>query len=92
MRLDDRQTNRLAEHLLTALLERGAARLAGERSQAIQAIADVVRKNQAEEADLDREARRLLELHLAKAPAGIDAQKMLQMIKKKLAEERGVPL
>jgi len=92
MRLADRQLDHLAEHLLNALLERGAARLTGERSRALAAIVSVVQESQREEADLDREARRLLELHLAKAPAGIDAQKMLQMIKKKLAEERGVPL
>lgn len=92
MRLDERQINRLAEQLLDALLLNGAARLTGDRGRAILAITEVVQRLRRQLAELDRDARSLLDKHLAAAPAGLDAQKVLQMIKKKLAEERGVPL
>lgn len=92
MRFTDQQIRRLADHLLSALTERGGATLKAERGTVLARIEEIVRGNLAEEQDLDREARKLLEAHLQSAPAGVDRQKLLLMIKKKLAEERGFPL
>lgn len=92
MRFTDEQIRRLADALLTDLLERGGARLKAERGRVQGRIEAIIRSNMTEETDLDREAQKLLEAHLRGAPAGIDQQKLLAMIKKKLAEEKGVPL
>ena len=92
MRFTDVQIRRLADALLTDLLERGGARLKAERGRVQGRIEAIIRGNLAEETDLDREAQKLLAAHLRTAPQGIDQQKLLAMIKKKLAEERGVPL
>lgn len=92
MALSDPQLTQLAESLLTALLQRGGATLQAERSKALQCIMTVIRNSEAEEQALDREARKLLEAHLEAAPVGIDQQKLLTMIKRKLAEAKGIPL
>jgi hypothetical protein len=92
MRFTDEQIRRLASALLTDLLERGGAKLKAERGLVQGRIEAIIRRNLADEADLDREAQKLLEAHLRTAPAGIDQQKLLTMIKKKLAEEKGMPL
>ncbi len=92
MRFNDSQIRRLAEALLSALLEKGGATLKADRGRVLGRIEEIIRGNLQQEDDLDREARKLLEHHLRQAPPGIDQQKLLLMIKKKLAEERGLPL
>mgnify|MGYP001103853676 CR=1 FL=1 len=92
MRFSDNQIRRLAETVLTELLERGGARLKAERGVVQARIEAIVRANLTQEEDLDRQAEKLLEAHLRSAPPGVDRQKLLAMIKKKLAEEKGVPL
>ena len=92
MRFTEAQIRRLADAVLTDLLERGGARLKAERGMVQSRIEAVIRANLLQEEDLDRQAEKLLEAHLRSAPPGVDRQKMLAMIKKKLAEEKGVPL
>lgn len=92
MRFTEAQIRRLAGAVLTDLLERGGARLKAERGMVQTRIEAVIRANLVQEEDLDRQAEKLLEAHLRSAPPGVDRQKMLAMIKKKLAEEKGVPL
>jgi hypothetical protein len=92
MRFSDEQIHRLAEALLSDLVGRGRARLKADRGRVLSRIEEIIRGNLAQEQDLDREARDMLEAHLKSAPPGIDRQKLFLMIKKKLAEERGIPL
>ena len=92
MRFTDEQIRRLADRLLAALVEQGGSRLKADRQIVQTRLEAIIRNNLTQEEDLDREARELMEAHLRQAPAGIDRQKMFLMIKKKLAEERGIPL
>jgi hypothetical protein len=92
MRFTENQIRRLADALLAALLERGGARLKAERGSVQARIEAIIRANLAQEEDLDRQAQKLLEAALRTAPPGVDRQRLLAMIKKKLAEEKGVPL
>jgi len=92
VRLKDEQIRRLAGSILTDLLGKGGASLKAERGMVQSRIEAIIRGNLVEEFDLDREAQKLLEEHLRSAPPGIDRQKLLAMIKRKLAEEKGVPL
>ena len=78
--------------LLTSLVERGGTRLKAERGKVLARIEAIIRGNLGQEEDLDREARELMETHLRQAPPGMDRQKLFLMIKKKLAEEKGIPL
>ena len=92
MRITEKQIPRLAERVLDALVQRHDLSLQVERSQVLARIEEVIRHNLAEEQDLDLEARKLLEAHLQGAPVGVDRQKLFLMIKKKLAEEKDIPL
>lgn len=88
----DEQLQRIAERLLDDLLCHGGARLKGERRHCVAAIVTTLRKNLDQEQSLDADAKALLEAHLKQAPPGIDRQRLFLMIKKKLADERGIPL
>ena len=92
MRLHQEQIQRLAEALADALVKSGGAQLKAERGVVTERIAATIRAELERERDLDREAQRLLETHLKQAPPGVDRHKLLQMIKRRLAEERGIPL
>lgn len=92
MRFTDSQIHRLAEALLSALVARGGARLKAPREKVLARTAAIIRANLSAEDDLDAEARKLLAEHLRNAPPGMDQQKLLQMIKRRLAEERDIPL
>jgi hypothetical protein len=92
MRFSDEQIERLAEAILTDMTGKGRGRLKAERGKVKRRIEEIIQSNLAQEQDLDREARDLLETHLKNAPPGMDRQKLFVMIKKRLAEERGIPL
>ena len=89
MKFREEQPQRLADALLNALVDSGAAVLKAERTLVRARVADLIRQELEAEQDLDREAEKLLEAHLKNAPPGVDRHKLLQMIRKRLAEERG---
>ena len=92
MRFTDQQIRRMADHLLSALIDRGGATLKAERGGVLACMEEIVRAELAKEQELDKEVLGLMENQLRKAPADVDRQKLFLMIKKKLAEERGIPL
>jgi len=92
MRFSDSQIRRVSDSLLQALLDRGGATVKVERGVALARIEEVFRANLQEEETLERDAMKLLEAHLRQAPPDVDRHRLLQMIKKRLAEERGIPL
>lgn len=92
MRFSDSLIRRISESLLQALLDRGGTTLKLERGVVLNRIEDVIRANLQDEETLERDAKKLLEAHLQQAPPDVDRHKLLQMIKKRLAEERGIPL
>lgn len=83
---------RIAARMLKCLKEEGGAQLKAGEPQLGTRIAQVLLREEAVVAELERKARVLLDKHLQGAPPGIDRQKMLLMIRKKLAQEEGVPL
>jgi len=91
-RFTDEQLQRIAERLLADLLQQGGAVLKAERHRVTAVMVKALRGNLDQEQKLDAEANALLEAHLRQAPPGVDRQKLLLMIKRKLAEERGIPL
>ena len=92
MRFTDQQIRRMADHLLSALVDRGGATLKAGRGVVLARVEEIIRAELAKEQALDKEVLELMESQLRKAPADIDRQKLFMMIKKKLAEERGMPL
>ncbi len=92
MKFTDHQIRRLSEAVLRALEDTDAATLKADRPRVLSRVEEIIRANLAGEQSLEDEARKLLDEHLRQAPAGVDRHRLLQMIKKKLAEERGIPL
>lgn len=88
----EEQFSRIAARLLQALKEEGGATFKVGEIPLRARIAQVLLREEAVIEDLDRQAGVLLGEHLRHAPPGIDRQKMLLMIRKKLAQEQEVPL
>jgi len=83
---------RMAGRLLQSLESDGGARFKAGLAQLRDCVAQTLLREEGKVEELDRAARALLDEHLRTAPPGIDRQKLLQMIRKKLAQEKGVPL
>ncbi|MFO7983863.1 MAG: DUF507 family protein [Desulfuromonadales bacterium] len=92
MQLTDKQIDRIADTLLNALIKDGGATVKKSRGAVAERIGEIIRDNLRREEALDREARRLLEVHLKNAGGDVDERRLLLMIKKKLAEEKDFPL
>ncbi len=94
MRLNDEQLARLADQVLGALDHAGLVTLKAERGKALAAMKNAIAADIRQEADLERDAERLLEQTLRSmgGGTGIDRQKMLRMVKEKLARERKIVL
>ena len=78
--------------MLKALKEEGGATFKTGEIPLRTRITQVLLREEAVIEDLDRQANVLLGEHLRAAPPGIDRQKMLLMIRNKLAKEKGIPL
>ncbi len=94
MRLKEEQIARLADQVLNALDHAGLVTLKAERGKALAAMKNAIAADIRQEADLERDAERLLEQTLRSmgGGAGIDRPKMLRMVKEKLAKERKIVL
>ena len=95
MRLKDEQIGRLAEKILEDLSRNGLVVLKKERGTALATIRSAVSADIRGEELLQRDAEKLLDQTLAGMGSGagsIDRQKMLKMIKEKLAKDRKIVL
>jgi hypothetical protein len=90
MRLTEAQIHRLADALLDALLQRAGGKLKSGRPAVLARIEETIRQNMAAEAALEKEAEKILSAQAV--PASADRQKLLQLVKKRLAEQKGFPL
>ena len=94
MRLKDEQISRLAEKILADLGSADLIQLKKERGAALSAVKTAIAVDIKGEEALERDAEKLLDQNLAAmgGGAGIDRQKMLKMIKEKLAKDRKIVL
>ncbi len=92
MRLTESQIRRVAGVLVRALSDQAGVSFKAPAEKIQSRIEAIIRVNLEEEQALETEAQRLLAAQVKNAPAGIDQHRLLQMIKKKLAEDRGIPL
>lgn len=72
---------------MEALSEKGLVRLRGDKKGVADKILASFLSNFRQEEELEKEAERLADEHLKKAP-GVDRHRVTQMIKQRLAEER----
>jgi hypothetical protein len=94
MRLKEDQIARLSEHVLEDLTRAGLITLKKERGALIAAMNAAISADVKAEEALEKDAEKLLDQTLSAlgSGAGIDRQKMLKMIKEKLAKDRKIVL
>jgi len=87
MRYSESLCRHAAETLTEVLSKKGLVRLRTEKKPVTEKLFAALLENFRQEEELEREAERLTEEHIRKAP-GVDRHKVLQLIKQRLAEER----
>lgn len=93
MKLTTEQVEKLSRRILETLKEKGIVVLKADEHKILERISGVMMANLRAEDDLDREVERMLEAHSAEINSGkVDYKRMFNMIKAKLAKERGLTL
>lgn len=94
VRMSSQQLFSLGRTIVDALVRADLVTLAGPADTAAKAIADEVEAYQKAAAKLDADAERLADEHLRqlRSGAGIDRHRVVQMVRTKLAQERGLPV
>jgi hypothetical protein len=87
MRYSESLCRHAADVLVETLTEKGFIRLRAEKKGAAEKVFAAFIANFRQEEELEKEAERLAEEHIKKAP-GVDRHKVTQLIKQRLAEER----
>lgn len=91
MRLTTETITRLAKHMAERLIERGVAEITTSVSEVEAAIRRVITTELKREEELNEEVRTILQSHARQMnKEGADYQRMFQMVKRKLAKERGI--
>ena len=82
---------RIATSVLTRLEKAGLVRIVSNRAAIEQRIVAALRANLRAEEDIEAEAARFAESH-SRELVGMDRHKILQMVKERIAKEKGFTL
>ena len=91
MKLRDGEMQRIATSMLARLEKAGLLRITSNRAAVEQRIVAALRANIREEEDIEAAAARFAESH-SRELVGMDRHKVLQLVKERLAKERGFTL
>jgi hypothetical protein len=91
MKLRDGEMLRIATSVLARLEKAGLMRIGGQRTAVEQRIVAALRANIRAEEDIEAEATRFAESH-GRELVGMDRHKVLQLVKERIAKERGFSL
>lgn len=91
MKLRDGEMQRIATSILNRLEKAGLLRIVSNRSAVEQRIMTAIRGNIRAEEDIESEAVRFAESH-SRELVGMDRHKVLQLVKERIAKERGFTL
>lgn len=91
MKLRDAEMTRIATSIVSRLEKAGLLRVTGNRANVEQRIVAALRANIREEEDIEAAAVRFAESH-SRELVGMDRHKILQMVKERIAKERGFTL
>lgn len=91
MRLRDAEIQRIATAVVDRVEKAGLARITGQRAAIEQRIVAAFRANIRQEEDIEAEAARFAESH-AREMVGMDRFKVLQLVKERIAKEKGFTL
>jgi hypothetical protein len=91
MKLRDGEMQRIASSVLARLEKAGLLRITGKRAALEQRIVAAFRANIRAEEDIEAEAARFAESH-GRELVGMDRHKVLQLVKERIAKEKGFTL
>ncbi len=91
MRLRETELKRVASLVVSRLEKAGVLRVTGSRDALEQRIIAAFRANIRAEEDIEAEANRFAESH-SRELVGMDRHKVLQLVKERIAKERGFTL
>jgi len=91
MKLRDGEMQRLTTSVLTRLEKAGLLRITGNRAAVEQRIVTALRANIRAEEEIEAEAARFADSH-SRDLVGMDRHKVLQLVKERIAKERGFTL
>ena len=91
MRYSEDHCRLVADALVTTLSDKSMVQLGAERSQVVEKVVRALLDNFRQEEQLQRDAEQLAEAHL-QVGQGVDRHRVIQMITKRLAEERNFVL
>jgi hypothetical protein len=94
VRASTAEIQRLAERIVEALIKQGFIKAKADKSALSRRITELMLKNFEEEAALEAEAEKLAMQHIRRSAggAGMDERRVIDLIKKKLAEEKDFSL
>ncbi|RMG59416.1 MAG: DUF507 family protein [Deltaproteobacteria bacterium] len=92
MRLTKNEMERLADFIFLRLKERERIILKAGEEEVRRRIYEEIEKDIVREHELDEEVERLIDEHIDRAGETVNRRKLFQMIKGKLAKERGIVL
>ncbi len=93
MRLSKEQIERIARQMLDNLKKKGLVVFKVQEAVVLERIIEIFTADIRKEDELDREVEKILSQHTGEIESGrIDYRKMFNMIKHKLARERGIVL
>lgn len=87
----DPQLRRMADTLVSELLKRNLIEIAGDPQMLRDRFFAVLRANFGQEAEIEREAEAFADAH-RREMAGMDRGKVVELVKQRLAKERGFVL
>lgn len=90
MRLSETQVRNLCQKILQVLKTEHLIQFKVGEPEVLEKMADIFVKDLRVEDDINKDAEKLLAQYTAKMGAGIDKEKMFQMIKKQLIKDRKV--
>jgi hypothetical protein len=91
MKLRDGEIQRIATSVLNRLEKAGLLRIVANRAAVEQRIVAAIRANLRAEEDIELEAAKFAESH-SRELVGMDRHKVLQLVKERIAKERGFTL
>ena len=91
MKLRDGEMQRIATSILSRLEKANLGKITSNRAALEQRIAAAIRGNIREEEEIEAEANRFADSH-AREMVGMDRHKVLQLVKERIAKEKGFTL
>lgn len=90
--MQDSRIELISRRVASRITASPAATSVAPIEQIISTVREALRSHITTETQIEQEAKKLLESTLRQMPADVDRHKMLFMIKKRLAEQKGFPL